>query len=43
MKTAYATVKCSEVMRTLRKGQTSSFYYGQPQGEIYLVNRVFGL
>ena len=43
MKTAYATIKGIEVMRTLRKGQTSSFYYGQPQGEIYLVNRVFGL
>jgi hypothetical protein len=23
-----------EVMRALRKGQASSFYYGQPQGEV---------
>ena len=43
MKTAYATIKGIEVMRALRKGQASSFYYGQPQGEVYLVNRVFGL
>jgi predicted Ser/Thr protein kinase len=34
MKTAYATIKGIEVMRALRKGQASSFYYGQPQGEI---------
>ena len=40
MKTAYATIKGIEVMRALRKGQASSFYYGQPQGEVYLVNRV---
>ena len=43
MKTAYATIKGIEFMRAQRKGQTSSFYYGQPQGEVYLVNRVFGL
>ncbi len=43
MKTAYATIKGIEVMRALRKGQASSFYYGQPEGEVYLVNRVFGL
>ena len=43
MKTAYATIKRIEVMRALRKGQASSFYYGQPQGEICLINRVFGL
>jgi IS6 family transposase len=30
-------------MRALRKGQASSFYYGQPQGEVYLVDRFFGL
>ncbi|EMO3450372.1 IS6 family transposase, partial [Acinetobacter portensis] len=24
-------------------GQASSFYYGQPQGEVCLINRVFGL
>ncbi|MBP8070641.1 IS6 family transposase, partial [Acinetobacter baumannii] len=23
--------------------QASSFYYGQPQGEVCLINRVFGL
>ena len=43
MKTAYATIKGIEVMRALRKGQASSFYYGQPQGEVHLINRVFGL
>ena len=43
MKTAYATIKGIEVMRALRKGQASSFYYGQPQGEVYLINRVFSL
>ena len=43
MKTAYATIKGIEVMRALRKGQASSFYYGQPQGEVYLINRVLGL
>jgi hypothetical protein len=43
MKTAYATIKGIEVMRALRKGQASSFYYGQPQGEVCLINRVFGL
>ncbi|MFK3869360.1 hypothetical protein ACI2IV_12965, partial [Psychrobacter faecalis] len=42
-KTAYATIKGIEVMRALRKGQASSFYYGQPQGEVCLINRVFGL
>ena len=39
----YATIKGIEVMRALRKGQASSFYYGQPQGEVCLINRVFGL
>ena len=43
MKTAYATIKGIEVMRALRKGQASSFYYGQPLGEVCLINRVFGL
>ena len=43
MKTAYATLKGIEVMRARRKGQASSFYYGQPQGEVCLINRVFGL
>ena len=27
-------------MRALRKGQVSSFYYGQSQGEVCLINRV---
>jgi len=39
MKTAYTAIKGIEV----RKGQASSFYYGQPQGEVCLINRVFGL
>ena len=42
MKTAYATIKGIEVMRALRKGQASSFYYG-PQGEVCLSNRVLVL
>ncbi|SQV53681.1 transposase [Escherichia coli] len=41
MKTAYATIKGIEVMRALRKGQASAFYYGDPLGEIRLVSRVF--
>ena len=43
MKTAYATIKGIEVMRALRKGQAASFYYGHPQGEVRLVNKVFGI
>jgi len=43
MKTAYATIKGIKVMLALRKGQASSFYYGQPQSEVCLINRVFGL
>lgn len=43
MKTAYVTIKGIEVMRTLRKGQDSSFYYGHSQGKVCLINRVFGL
>jgi IS6 family transposase len=40
MKTAYAIIKSIEVMRAFCKGQASSFYYGQLQGEVYLINRV---
>ncbi len=43
IKTVYATIKGIEVMRALRKGQAEAFYYGQPLGEVCLVNRVFGL
>jgi len=43
MKTAYATIKGIEVMRALRKGQASLFYNGNILGEVWLVNRVFGL
>ncbi|ENS1097949.1 IS6 family transposase, partial [Escherichia coli] len=43
MKTAYATIKEIEVMRALRKGQASAFYYGAPQGEMRLVSRVFDM
>jgi IS6 family transposase len=42
-KTAYATIKGIETLRALRKGQAESWYYGHPQGEVRLVNRVFGL
>ncbi len=41
MKTAYATIKGIEVMRALRKGRASAFYYGDPLGEMRLVSRVF--
>jgi IS6 family transposase len=40
---AYATIKGIETLRALRKGQAESWYYGHPQGEVRLVNRVFGL
>ena len=43
MKTAYATIKGIEVMRALRKEQASLFYNGNILGEVWLVNRVFGL
>lgn len=43
MLAAHATIKGIEVMRALRKGQAEHFYYGQPLGEVRLVNRVFGL
>ncbi|MEJ3769477.1 MAG: hypothetical protein WGP72_28415, partial [Klebsiella quasipneumoniae] len=33
--------QCLEVMRALRKGQASAFYYGDPLGEMRLVSRVF--
>ncbi|MDS0677692.1 hypothetical protein NOI37_26130, partial [Escherichia coli] len=36
-----ATIKGIEVMRALRKGQASAFYYGDPLGEMRLVSRVF--
>ncbi len=36
MKTAYATIKGIEVMRALRKGRASAFYYGDPLGEMRL-------
>jgi IS6 family transposase len=39
MKT-HATIKGIEVMRALRKGQASAFYYGDPLGEMRLVSRV---
>ncbi len=35
------TIKGIEVMRALRKGQASAFYYGDPLGEMRLVSRVF--
>ncbi len=41
MKTAYSTIKGIEVMRALRKGQASAFYYGDPLVEMRLVSRVF--
>ncbi|MDF4331505.1 DDE-type integrase/transposase/recombinase, partial [Vibrio parahaemolyticus] len=41
MKTAYATIKGIEVMRALRKGQASAFYYGDPLCEMRLFSRVF--
>ncbi|PCR31576.1 IS6 family transposase, partial [Klebsiella pneumoniae] len=40
MKTAYATIKGIEVMRALRKGQASAFYYGDPWPKVRLVSRV---
>ena len=43
MKTADATIKGIEVMRTLRKGQASLFYNDNFLGEVWLVNRVFGI
>ena len=41
MKTAYATIKGIEVMRALRKGQASAFYYGDPGRNAHTVSRVF--
>ena len=40
MKTAYATIKGIEVMRALRKGRASAFYYGDPRRNAP-VSRVF--
>lgn len=34
-------IKGIEVMRALRKGQASAFYYGDPLGEMRLVSRFF--
>ena len=31
--TAYATIKGIEVMRALRKGPVSAFYYGDPRAK----------
>jgi len=41
MKTTYATIKDIEVMRGLRKGQASAFYYGDPVVEMRLMIRAF--
>ena len=41
MKTAYATIKGIEVMRALRKGEASAFYYGDPTGEMRLGKQSF--
>ncbi len=30
-------------MRALRKEQAEPWYYGHPQGEVRLVNKIFGL
>ena len=43
MKTAYSTIKGIEVMHALRKGHASLFYNGNLLGEVWLVNRVFGI
>ncbi|MDM4342373.1 hypothetical protein QTP15_33370, partial [Klebsiella oxytoca] len=43
MKTAYATIKGIEVMRALRKGQASAFYYGDPLGEMGSVAKIVKL
>ncbi|SCC16611.1 transposase, IS6 family [Kosakonia oryziphila] len=41
MKTAYTTIRGIEVMRTLRKGQTSTFCHDAPLDKMRLVSRVF--
>ncbi|WP_243849213.1 transposase [Serratia fonticola] len=41
MKTAYATIKGIEVMRALRKGQASLFYYHDPFSEMRLVSKTY--
>jgi IS6 family transposase len=44
MKTAYATIKGFEAMRSLKKGQTLAFQYQQGlRGEVRLVERCFNL
>lgn len=40
MKIACTTIKGIEVMRVLRKGQVSPFYYDEPLGEMRLVSRI---
>ena len=44
MKTAYATIKGLEAMRSLKKGQGKAFQY-QPgiKGEVRLIERCFNL
>jgi len=39
MKMACATIKRIDVMRALRKDQSSPFYYDAPLGEMRLVSR----
>ncbi|MEL2250324.1 IS6 family transposase, partial [Klebsiella pneumoniae] len=41
MRAAYAPIKVFGVMRALRKGQASVFYYGDPGGEMRLESRFF--
>lgn len=41
IKTAYATIKGIEMMRALRKGQASPFYFGASLSEMHLISRVF--
>jgi len=44
MKTAYATIKGSELMHALRKGQAYLwFLFAGIRGEVRLVERAFGL
>ncbi len=43
MKSAYATLKGFEVMRTFRKGQFAAWYLGEGvMEEVHLINRLFG-
>jgi IS6 family transposase len=44
MKTACATIKCVEVMRTLLKGQAALFHYGGGIiGGVRMIERNFGI